>query len=104
MIGEHSRLIYRLGNRIKVKVARVDLDERKIDFELSDEQPASVTSEQEQTSADNAIEKAREKNKKGDREKSSDKKAKKRPPRDKKSSSKKKTSKKKTMKKKRGKK
>lgn len=75
MIGEHSRHIYRLGNRIKVKVARVDLDERKIDFEMANEQPLNSPTDQEQTSADNAIAKAREKSSKGGREKSSEKKS-----------------------------
>jgi ribonuclease R len=40
MIGERSNKIYRLGDPVKVVVARVDLDERKIDFELTDKQPA----------------------------------------------------------------
>ncbi len=34
LTGEHTRKSYRLGDRIRVKVVRVDLDERKIDFEL----------------------------------------------------------------------
>ncbi len=34
--GEHSGRIYRLGDSLRVRVARVDLDERKIDFELLD--------------------------------------------------------------------
>jgi len=75
MIGEHSRHIYRLGNRIRVIVARVDLDERKIDFEMAEEQPPSAPTEQEQSSAEKAIEKAREKSQKGGREKSSEKKS-----------------------------
>ncbi len=32
--GERTATTYRLGDRVRVKVARVDLDERKIDFEL----------------------------------------------------------------------
>jgi ribonuclease R len=40
MIGERSNKIYRLGDPVRVVVARVDLDERKIDFELTDTQPA----------------------------------------------------------------
>ena len=32
--GEHSNVRYRLGDTVKVKVARVDLDEKKMDFSL----------------------------------------------------------------------
>lgn len=35
LIGERTRKIYRLGDKVQVKLARVDLDERKIDFLLS---------------------------------------------------------------------
>ncbi|MFB1011218.1 MAG: RNB domain-containing ribonuclease, partial [Thiopseudomonas sp.] len=35
LVGERSGRSYRLGDPIEVVVARVDLDERKIDFELS---------------------------------------------------------------------
>jgi len=35
LIGEKSGISYRLGNELKVKVVKVDIDERKIDFELS---------------------------------------------------------------------
>jgi ribonuclease R len=34
MQGERTSVSYRLGDRVRVQVARVDLDERKIDFEL----------------------------------------------------------------------
>ena len=34
MVGERTRKIYRLGDKVRVQVARVDLDERKIDFDL----------------------------------------------------------------------
>jgi len=34
LYGERSGIRYRLGDRVKVRVARVDLDEKKIDFEL----------------------------------------------------------------------
>lgn len=34
LIGENTRRQYRLGDKLVVQVARVDLDERKIDFEL----------------------------------------------------------------------
>ncbi len=36
LVGERSGKIYRLGDSLSVLVARVDLDERKIDFELAD--------------------------------------------------------------------
>ena len=32
--GERSGQVYRLGDSLRVRVARVDLDDRKIDFEL----------------------------------------------------------------------
>ncbi|MEW6353852.1 MAG: ribonuclease R [Pseudomonadota bacterium] len=33
--GERTGMTYRLGDKVRVQVARVDLDERKIDFELA---------------------------------------------------------------------
>ncbi len=36
LIGERTRRAFRLGDRLEVQVARVDLDERKVDFELID--------------------------------------------------------------------
>jgi ribonuclease R len=45
LVGERTRRIYRLGDKLKVRVVRVDLDERKIDFELvleEGEQPAAA--------------------------------------------------------------
>lgn len=37
LVGERTRRIYRLADRLQVRVARVDLDDRKIDFELVDD-------------------------------------------------------------------
>jgi ribonuclease R len=40
LVGERTRRVYRLGDRLEVRVTRVDLDERKIDFELAQAEPA----------------------------------------------------------------
>jgi ribonuclease R len=39
LVGERSGLTFQLAGRIRVKVARVDLEQAKIDFVLADEQP-----------------------------------------------------------------
>ncbi|MFV2061816.1 MAG: ribonuclease R [Gammaproteobacteria bacterium] len=36
MIGEHSNRIFRLADKVQIRVVRVNLDERQIDFELAD--------------------------------------------------------------------
>ncbi|MCK9635222.1 MAG: ribonuclease R [Methylobacter tundripaludum] len=41
--GERTGINYRLGDSVKVRVARVDLDEKKIDFELAQKQVAIAT-------------------------------------------------------------
>ena len=38
LVGERTRRRFRLGDRVKVLVARVDLEERKIDFVLLEEE------------------------------------------------------------------
>jgi ribonuclease R len=45
MIGEHSNKIFRLADKIQIRVVRVNLDDRQIDFELvdKDELPDSKT-------------------------------------------------------------
>ncbi len=43
MLGERTGRRYRLGDRVRVRVARVDLESAKIDFVLADTQPAPVT-------------------------------------------------------------
>lgn len=37
--GEHTGTTYRLGDAVTIQVARVDMDDRKIDFTLADERP-----------------------------------------------------------------
>jgi len=37
LVGERTRKVFKLGDRLTVKVVRVDLDERKIDFELAEQ-------------------------------------------------------------------
>ena len=39
LVGERTRKVFALGDPIVVRVARVDLDERKVDFELEARQP-----------------------------------------------------------------
>ncbi|GAA3403293.1 ribonuclease R [Paenibacillus hodogayensis] len=41
LIGERTSNIYRIGDDVKVRVARVNLDEHNIDFEMVDAQPRS---------------------------------------------------------------
>jgi len=38
MVGERTGRVFRLGDKLRVKVVRVNLDERKIDFELAGEE------------------------------------------------------------------
>jgi len=40
LVGEHTRQTFKLGGAVTVRVARVDLDERKIDLELVGSTPA----------------------------------------------------------------
>ena len=40
LIGERSGVTYQLAGRVRVKVARVDMEQSKIDFTLAEEQPA----------------------------------------------------------------
>ncbi|HQY69980.1 MAG TPA: ribonuclease R [Pseudomonadales bacterium] len=37
LIGERTRRVYRLGDRIRVRIARVDLDERKVDLLIDED-------------------------------------------------------------------
>ena len=39
LVGERSGKVYRLGDKMTVLVARVDLNERKIDFEPAEDEP-----------------------------------------------------------------
>ena len=42
LVGERSGRTYQLAGRVRVKVARVDLEQAKIDFTLAEEQPAEM--------------------------------------------------------------
>jgi len=41
MVGERTGRVFRLGDKLRVKVVRVNLDERKIDFELAGEETSN---------------------------------------------------------------
>ena len=42
LLGERTNTIYRLADNVRVRVVRVSLDDRKIDFELADSAPAAA--------------------------------------------------------------
>jgi ribonuclease R len=44
LVGERTGRIFRLADRVRVKIARVDLEQTKIDFELADEADAEQRS------------------------------------------------------------
>lgn len=50
--GERAGMVYRLGDRIEVKVAQVNLADKKIDFELTDTSNKSKVSNKKLTSTD----------------------------------------------------
>ena len=45
LIGERSGLTFQLAGRLRVKVARVDLEQAKIDFTLAEDAPTAPTPE-----------------------------------------------------------
>lgn len=47
LVGERTRKTFKLGDRLRVKVVRVDLDERKIDFELAEQKKVKKKSTRE---------------------------------------------------------
>ncbi|GGO86581.1 ribonuclease R [Marinobacterium nitratireducens] len=68
LVGERTRKTFKLGDQVRVRVMRVDLDERKIDFEMvekvrSAKKPKSVR----QQLAEGEVDKANAKRKKGGR-------------------------------------
>jgi ribonuclease R len=48
LIGERTRQVYRLGSPVKVKLTKVNLEERNIDFVLLDKGPRSIVSKPQQ--------------------------------------------------------
>ncbi len=59
--GEHSKKQYRLGDPIQVRVARVDLDEREIDFVVEDEEASANSNSKGRRPAKKAPKKKRKK-------------------------------------------
>src|SRR5690606_22486581 len=61
LTGERSGRSFRLGDSVEVKVMRVDLDERKIEFEMSEQQLSKpVTRKPQGTQSGRAREERRE--------------------------------------------
>jgi ribonuclease R len=58
LTGERTGRSFRLGDTIQVRVMRVDLDERKIDFELADKTPEKGSSSAPQRKSRKATDKA----------------------------------------------
>ncbi|GAA3547260.1 ribonuclease R [Zobellella aerophila] len=68
LIGENFRRRYRLGDKVRVKVMAVNLDERKIDFDMVEEPlPAGVKSAKSGKGAKNLKSRQRAKPKSGDK-------------------------------------
>jgi len=40
-VGESSGVVYKLGDQVKIEVAKVDLEDRKIDFELVEQKSSA---------------------------------------------------------------
>lgn len=57
--GERSGMSYRLGDGVTVQVARVDLNDRKIDFELADDKPRPKRQPRRRRAVDAAPDKGR---------------------------------------------
>jgi ribonuclease R len=64
LVGEQTGRVYQLGDQVTVQVARVDLDDRKIDFDLVRSQSARFMEQSADTSSDK-----KNKQKKGRRKK-----------------------------------
>ena len=80
LVGERTRVVYRLGDQLRVKVVRVDLDERKVDFELVGTKPRkSYKSSMRTRSSKSNVSKVEASNDKTSKTNSSEKKAGKKP-------------------------
>ena len=42
LFGQHTKKSFRIGDEVRVQVARVDVDQRKIDFEMTDDQKSNT--------------------------------------------------------------
>ena len=70
LIGERSNRIFRLGDPVSVKVVQVNLDDRKIDFELNEKPGRKTTPGKTRKDKDRRKGKARGKGKDTDKDKS----------------------------------
>ncbi|GAB1257835.1 ribonuclease R [Aurantivibrio plasticivorans] len=75
LVGENTRRVFRLGDELAVQVARVDLEDRKIDFELIEAKGSKTyrISKQEAQQAMNDARRPNKKNRAGKKSKSTKK-------------------------------
>lgn len=67
LVGERMRKTYKLGDPVRVKVMRVDLDERKIDFEMVDKPGSGKTKSTRQRLAEGKLDGGRSGDKPADK-------------------------------------
>lgn len=68
LVGERSGIVYKLGDSVVVRVAKVDIDERKIDFELEGEPDTGAKKKSKQNGKSGSHSKRDRRSRSGSRE------------------------------------